>query len=148
MCYCVQLLNIVNFWTLQQVRVSVTGTVETSTTKRREKKETLKALKIACCSKSVSKVETNLQLQDKRTSVAHKNKIKSKLNSSLWEKGLQWDKIGEESKSRYREETKAAEENKERDFRRRVQINPKSCGKIQTTGEEKKKKPKDGTERK
>ena len=80
--------------------------------------------------------------------MAHKNKSKSKLNSSLWEKGLQLDKIGEESKSHYRVEIKAVEENKERDFRRRVQINPKSCGKRQTTEKEKKKKPKDGTERK
>ena len=83
--------------------------------------------------------------------MVHKNRSKSKLNSWLWEKGLQWDKIGEESKSHYREEIKVAEENKEnkeRDFRGRVQINPKSCGKRQTTGEEKKKKPKDGTERK
>ena len=90
-------------------------------------------------------------------------KTKAKAELWLWEKGLQWGKIGgrvqinpkscgkrqttwrrekEETKSENREEIKAAEENKERDFRGRVQINPKSCGKRQTTWRREKKETK------
>ena len=87
----------------------------------------LKALKVAFCSISLSKVEAN----DKKDLCG----IQKQKQKPLWDKGLQWDKIGEESKSipkavardiphveekkketksRNREEIKAAEEKKER----------------------------------
>ena len=84
----------------------------------------VQALKVACCSWSLSKVEKQICNYRTKGPLWH-TKTKAKAELWLWEKGLQWDKIGEESKSI-----------------------PKVVAKDKPHGEEKKKKPKAGTEKK